>query len=1209
MSLLLPQYEPSSPFSKIEILQKAIAYIEELKAKLKEFLADKDQSLLEKFEEFEENLNLLRLRNGQLNELLKTAGITVPNFRALLKSKNFTEKRIDGLMEDANQGNELIVKPEKLKKVQLVYTSDGQRVKRKYTKRKQLQQESISEPIVQQEQESGNLPNEILGNEGIFTEKLEDAKKLAIKTDSSRFISVKVTGRSRKILLKKTLYAQITKRILKTEQIKRDKEKAIRNRKKSRLKFKLRKLSFSLPSSDLLHNEEPSKAPSLGLILENKEESTVKGLDLNEILPNPLSNQDLSNELFESLQVPAGVGSSGTLSPTVAFLMSFPVVSTSAGKIPEQHEERLPKDNEIEELQLFNPKEDFSTVLPSMGKSDRNLINFTDQKDIGNSPETQNSNKNLVLPEFSESSSCAVYNNSSMCAKPVSQLSTNYNASSLFADSNLICLDKTPFTFCLTSTANSKNITSNLNNSHSNQNSGVISEPCHLNTTTKTTTSYGSRHISSQPPNLSNDNNSSYFSCDFFGNSVPSSTAMPEFTFSLSKTTTTSSSNSTVPTLINPQSNYLPNYSSQQNLFGFNSIVTTSNSLADSEAFTPFSFTSSSFIHPPPPPCISSHISTAANSNSGTNFTFSLSTSGAAKKPKNEPKDNYLNALNPFSIESTLSTGRSTMSAGTHHEPILNYGNYGKDIHNYPACENIIPNNATLKTLDEKNKTKNDGGKMKNKSVGKNQPIEKRDSGQENKKYQVNWMATSQNNNSSQQLPSDFGHVLPFPDFCQNNMPPPAPFNYVPPPPMVPQKANHNNQYELAKKSDIFFAHPPEDNFTWSPSKSSTFGQSKTVPVTNNFMPPPLLTAPPPTPPIVTQNPSQKIINKIEKKSVIQPNLNQGYGSCFSVSNLVESNKGSKSQRNGGGKLGSQAAQKWKSPKQESQEFKKNAKNPTNYEVLSSQSYTNVYSAEALISGGPGFHNLPKIRTDDFPEKVHSNSNYNQNQPITSQYNLPLEYPNSNLPSMQPEAEYYDYSLNHHPNQKLEPKHSSHHLFMPSEPSNSIYFPPKSGSSMMDYQPSSNDYVQPIAPPADMLNQNHGKDVNRQLSKSKKPEKALEFYNGPPIRSIHHQFNSYEPSFNAQPINQGPSTPTNLFSPHLNCLELETPLQPLQHFNYTNNYKNHQGFGNNGVEVNNGMNSGQTTTTNYSGNSLTNFNLSSICPEINNSANEKNPTW
>uniref|UniRef100_A0A1B0CA58 BHLH domain-containing protein n=1 Tax=Lutzomyia longipalpis TaxID=7200 RepID=A0A1B0CA58_LUTLO len=112
----LPQYDPSSPFSKIEILQKTIAFIEELQEKQNELMLSAcDKVLLKEREEFEQNIAVLRCRNSQLAELLRQANITIPIFKAQQFAKDLTEKRIESLQEE-NNANGINIKPEKQKK-------------------------------------------------------------------------------------------------------------------------------------------------------------------------------------------------------------------------------------------------------------------------------------------------------------------------------------------------------------------------------------------------------------------------------------------------------------------------------------------------------------------------------------------------------------------------------------------------------------------------------------------------------------------------------------------------------------------------------------------------------------------------------------------------------------------------------------------------------------------------------------------------------------------------------------------------------------------------------------------------------------------------------------------------------------------------------------------------------------------------------------
>ncbi|XP_058461008.1 mucin-5AC-like [Malaya genurostris] len=78
LSKLLPDYEPATQLSKIEILQRTIEYVEKLQNKIKAFLEERDVFLKKHVDELEERLQALIARNEDLAALLKKANITVP---------------------------------------------------------------------------------------------------------------------------------------------------------------------------------------------------------------------------------------------------------------------------------------------------------------------------------------------------------------------------------------------------------------------------------------------------------------------------------------------------------------------------------------------------------------------------------------------------------------------------------------------------------------------------------------------------------------------------------------------------------------------------------------------------------------------------------------------------------------------------------------------------------------------------------------------------------------------------------------------------------------------------------------------------------------------------------------------------------------------------------------------------------------------------
>ncbi|XP_058832227.1 mucin-5AC-like [Topomyia yanbarensis] len=78
LSKLLPDYEPATQLSKIEILQRAIEYVEKLQNKIKASLEERDALLKKHVDELEERLQALIARNEDLAALLKKANINVP---------------------------------------------------------------------------------------------------------------------------------------------------------------------------------------------------------------------------------------------------------------------------------------------------------------------------------------------------------------------------------------------------------------------------------------------------------------------------------------------------------------------------------------------------------------------------------------------------------------------------------------------------------------------------------------------------------------------------------------------------------------------------------------------------------------------------------------------------------------------------------------------------------------------------------------------------------------------------------------------------------------------------------------------------------------------------------------------------------------------------------------------------------------------------
>lgn len=78
---VLPCYDPSVTLNKIQILEKAASYITELEAKVKDLLLSEslDKTGREEIKRLSDRIKKLILRNEQLSNLLKDAGISIPS--------------------------------------------------------------------------------------------------------------------------------------------------------------------------------------------------------------------------------------------------------------------------------------------------------------------------------------------------------------------------------------------------------------------------------------------------------------------------------------------------------------------------------------------------------------------------------------------------------------------------------------------------------------------------------------------------------------------------------------------------------------------------------------------------------------------------------------------------------------------------------------------------------------------------------------------------------------------------------------------------------------------------------------------------------------------------------------------------------------------------------------------------------------------------
>ncbi|XP_076250544.1 uncharacterized protein LOC143190251 isoform X2 [Rhynchophorus ferrugineus] len=129
LSQVLPCYDSSKTFSKIEILERAKLAIKDLDEKLKNFLcpAEPDKGETEKIKadiikKLQDRIKKLLVRNEQLSNLLKNAGITVPREYSAVKkfsrrykdAYKLSEDQVKAVQKELEKENQIsVLKPKK----------------------------------------------------------------------------------------------------------------------------------------------------------------------------------------------------------------------------------------------------------------------------------------------------------------------------------------------------------------------------------------------------------------------------------------------------------------------------------------------------------------------------------------------------------------------------------------------------------------------------------------------------------------------------------------------------------------------------------------------------------------------------------------------------------------------------------------------------------------------------------------------------------------------------------------------------------------------------------------------------------------------------------------------------------------------------------------------------------------------------------------
>lgn len=1095
---------------------------------------------------------------------------------------------------------------------------ESSKQKRKYNKRKTTKDKNVTS--------SDKIITDSIKDQTITTHNKNIIQGKENKTPRRKPpIQLKKRGQKTKLLLKSDLYVKIQRHVLKSW---RDK-----HRKNIQRPPALQPKSISATANN-------SESNSLQRI--SVHHSVGKLTEINDL--NPITNADLSSELFASL--PQVASHSGSLSPTEAFLMSFPVVSgggVSGGKLASSEHtevqlhstEGISSQNQGMPLMgniIYSPREEFPSC-----RIENRLATHTQVEN--NTPPRELLNKfncsfdPVGLPVITSSSITSGITTALpmksfegitpfSCAMPPAP-------SSLFDPLFDFAEKLPPFTFSLTTTTTTlghdqtqsqnteqqsekiggnrnslQNTNCNLGNNHFTPIS--VSGKCNiletnsipngpsLTTDTKTVNSwsYNNKKLNLFESVEATLVDQSLFPNNDFSNIVP-------FTFSLTtkasgehKSATVSSNSNMAMTTSGMTNN---SHSGKGEMFSQSSISVAS-TVFDGYSSGPFNSFPNTFLPPPPPAVHYANLdktSTTESSNSEQcpgGFSFQL-TSPSKAQP----------------VYTSISNQNST-------------------VHN-PFSGTTKPHQRASKSLE----TKKEKNNRKNPSGGSGVSSEKKTVRSSDivvgatHKSHVNWMTDSMRDYSTEE---QFGVVTSNQSYnTYISLPPP------PPPPVVVTTGSSGNIHQgnngrsmfredFNQKSDIFFAHPPGDDqrYFW--------GQPTTVETQRHgdYIPQLLPPAPPTvqmTNAVATENPGTGhcgTLNfstspggsggaKQESSNGKMAVTNRGgdyqsTGNYFSVSNLVAPNKKNNFNSNGSHVTNnathnqvSSNNSKWKPPPLPANNWELNYNTKGHHEEMLAPAVGNPvqrsgvsknYSAEALI-GTRNNHSGSQSTaiTGDLPKssnKKHCLPNIFSVHERTNPLAEPLE------------TDQLDFNFNTNNTFSIFPND-----FIQSHPPPPLFPPPNlpirtevmdmgcspvAAGSKPQHQSKSGGGLQRKKSQLqfdDGIRMQHQHPNQHQSADSVSHHPVYDI-TGPPSSYFSGSQGTVPVPHPPNPFLTGPEgysgSPCKLSHSHPLSVSVPPPLPPLDF---------------NAPPATSGM------TTNYSTNYLTNFNLSSICPEINNS--------
>ncbi|KAJ6645242.1 hypothetical protein Bhyg_00446 [Pseudolycoriella hygida] len=455
LAKFLPNYEDSVPFSKIEIIQKSILLIKELQLKLKEALASNHKNIYNTILELEEAFKSLIVRNKVLLALVEKCGGTAPPFThpkifGYIATSPLDENDLNELYVKQNGRPPKNSKEKARKKLQTLYDDEAVLQKKKKIKSnkkdqkkkfKEIESDNADESVEESAKcEQGATSAKTTTSESPDKKpnsksELKDQVQPSLTTqvvatgillpisnvrkpmdlDSGPIIVVnalpKLTTLMPKPVPKKEIPGKVAIKPLKLKAVPRKQrirrtKKELEQERKSTEESKLLTVQKQTASDEVIDsngNKCDKTDENNTTVVDMGENDLAKTPDIqpdssrietNEATLPTLPQPELSNEILASLQIPQNESNNESMSPTAAFLMSFPVVSSAGVRIgEEEHETHDPhqshnitkpvnESNILDNISSLMTPKDYQRLIEDAVKSDANEKSLKDKDSL-----------------------------------------------------------------------------------------------------------------------------------------------------------------------------------------------------------------------------------------------------------------------------------------------------------------------------------------------------------------------------------------------------------------------------------------------------------------------------------------------------------------------------------------------------------------------------------------------------------------------------------------------------------------------------------------------------------------------------------------------------------------------------------------------------------------------------------------------------------